>query len=153
MPFALYFCQMKVLPIALWFSALACLGACTTVPQYPAAPSISFGDVYFKEGSPSDVIVLTIQFKDGDGNLGLDNSDILNPPFQELNQDSTPNRNRFNIFPVLYRKSGDQYDSISDGYRGIFPRLREGSNAGPIEGIITYELRSLNFFQEDSSIA
>jgi hypothetical protein len=143
---------MKYLASGLFLFLLS-FTSCLTVPEYPSAPSISFGSVYFQDQSPIDYIYLTVSFKDGDGDLGLSNTDIQNPPFQEFINDSIRNPNHYNIFPVLFRKNGSDYDSIPLSFDGIFPRLREGAEAGPIEGSITYKLGSFNFFGEDSSIA
>ena len=143
---------MKYLASGLFLFLLS-FTSCLTVPEYPETPSISFVSVNFQDQSPTDYIYLTVSFKDGNGDLGLSNTDIQNPPFQEFINDSTRNPNHYNIFPVLFRKNGSDYDSIPVSYDGIFPRLREGAEAGPIEGTITYKLGSFNFFGEDSSIA
>lgn len=51
---------------------------CNNAPEYPVEPSISFKDVYFKRGdltNPAlsiDSLFVVIDFKDGDGDLGLD---------------------------------------------------------------------------------
>jgi hypothetical protein len=120
------------------------LAACQTIPEYPAIPSISYGSAYFQEFPQTDYIFLSVNFKDGDGDLGLDSEDLP----------SRDSADRFNIFPVLLRKNGDTYDTLREiSYAGTFPRLRESSVAGPIEGTLQYKLGSLNFFNEDSSIA
>ncbi len=139
------------------FLMLVWAGGCQTVPEYPLAPSISFESVYFQELPQTDYIYLSINYKDGDGDLGLSNDDISAPPFTEFIDSAgkqVRNPNHYNIFPVLYRKNGERYDSVLvGGYDGIFPRLREGDQKGPIEGTILYKLGSVNFFGEDSSIA
>lgn len=136
---------------------LGMLGGCVKIPEYPRAPSISYNSVYFREEAQSDGIYLILNYKDGDGNLGLDADDIAHAPFQEMVDSAgtqVVNPNHFNIFPVLYRLVGDHYDSVlPTGYRGIFPRLRDGNQKGPIEGTIQYRMGSVNFFNEDSSIA
>ena len=134
--------------------AVVALGGCSETPEFSTTPVISFNSVYFKDESPIDYIYLTINYKDGDGDLGLSNDDLLQYPFQTLNPDSSENVNHYNIFPVLYRKNGDSYEAVlPEGYRGIFPRLRENDRKAPIEGTIQYKLGSFNFFNEDSSVA
>jgi len=123
---------------------LCLLLACQTIPEYPAVPSISYGSAYFQEFPQTDYIFLSVNFKDGDGDLGLDESDTS----------GIAPLNRFNIFPVLFRKNGDIYQEVNYvSYAGTFPRLRESTVTGPIEGTLQYKLGSLNFFNEDSSIA
>ena len=121
-----------------------CLAACQTIPEFPSIPSISYGSAYFQEFPQTDYIFLSVNFKDGDGDLGLNSEDLP----------ALDSANRFNIFPVLYRKNGDKYEELKEiSYSGTFPRLRESTVAGPIEGSLQYKLGSLNFFNEDSSIA
>lgn len=125
--------------IALAFFAMAC----QTIPDYPVQPYISYGSAYFKELPQTDYIYLSINFKDGDGDLGLNSEDIA----------LLDSADRYNIFPVLFRKVGDKYEEFKlVSYGGRFPRLRESAQSGPIEGTLQYKLGSLNFFNEDSSI-
>lgn len=138
------------------FLLLLLQGACVEVPDFSTTPQISFNSVQFKDETPIDYIYLTINFKDGDGDLGLSNSDILSAPFTEFVDSAgvqVSNPNHYNIFPFLFRKNGEHYDSIAVSYRGIFQRLRDDGRKGPIEGTIQYRLGSFNFFNEDNSIA
>jgi len=148
---------MSKISIPVLFLIYLFFAGCQNIPVYPEKPSISFGSVFFRDESPTDFIYLTLNFKDGDGDLGLSSTDILNSPFTELIDSSgiqIRNPNRFNIFPVLYRKEGNEYLAVpGGGFDGIFPRLRSTEEKGPIEGSILYKLPSINFFGEDSSIA
>lgn len=120
------------------------LFACETIPEYPSQPAISYASAYFQDLPQTDYIYLNFSFKDGDGDLGLNSGDLS----------ALDSAERFNIFPVLYRKNGDQYEELKEiSYAGTFPRLRESLVAGPIEGTLQYKLGSFNFFNEDSSIA
>jgi len=54
------------------------LDACFKAPEFPAIPEITFHSIEFKDvSSPSsaDTLILTINFKDGDGDLDLDDSE------------------------------------------------------------------------------
>jgi len=56
--------------------------ACFKAPEFPAIPEITFNDIVFKEvtdPSSADTLILTINFKDGDGDLGLDDSETGKP--------------------------------------------------------------------------
>jgi hypothetical protein len=120
------------------------LFSCETIPEYPAQPSISYAAAYFQELPQTDYIYLSFNFKDGDGDLGLNSEDL----------NGLDSAARFNIFPVLYRKNGGEYQELKEiSYNGTFPRLRESLVSGPIEGTLQYKLGSFNFFNEDSSIA
>ncbi len=61
--------------------------ACFDPPEYPLTPEIAFEDIQFREArgpGERDALVLTISFRDGDGDLGLSSTDI-EPPFHDIN--------------------------------------------------------------------
>jgi hypothetical protein len=66
---------MKILKsLAVLFTALA-LGSCFDPPEFPNVPEIEFADIRFVEGNATnrtDSLILTLRFKDGDGDLGID---------------------------------------------------------------------------------
>ncbi len=78
------------------------LGSCFDPPQYAPIPTIEFESISFKDVSnPSDPdsLILTIRFKDGDGDMGLD----ANDPFDTL-------------FPYQSRTFFDTIKSSNAGY-------------------------------------
>lgn len=61
-----------------------CISACFTAPEFPIVPEISFNNLTFTDvADPSkpDSLIITINFKDGDGDLGFrqDESDLYYP--------------------------------------------------------------------------
>ncbi len=67
----------------------ALITSCFDPPEYPNVPEIVFKSInYVEVPDPptgevtSDSLILTIRFKDGDGNLGLSSNDIT-PPFND----------------------------------------------------------------------
>lgn len=55
--------------------------SCFTPPEYPVVPQIEFSSVQFKDvprAGDADSLILTLRFKDGDGDLGLNDSDTTN---------------------------------------------------------------------------
>ena len=61
--------------------------ACFDPPEFPLTPEIDFEGIYFREGKAvgeMDSLVLTISFRDGNGDLGLSTTDI-DPPFHDVN--------------------------------------------------------------------
>ena len=79
--------MMSVLKGLLLFGISIVVSSCFDPPEYPLAPEIGFQDVYFREAKAvgeSDALVLTLSFKDGDGNLGLSTTDI-DPPYHDVN--------------------------------------------------------------------
>src|SRR5882762_8127985 len=64
---------------------LAC-NSCFKAPEYPVIPQITFSDIYFgaaKTSKQTDSLVLSLNFKDGDGDLGLSDADSTN--FEYIN--------------------------------------------------------------------
>jgi hypothetical protein len=60
------------------------LSACFNPPEYPVQPQIEFESIVYREygtgfDSEYDSLILTLKFKDGDGDLGLDPSEIAAP--------------------------------------------------------------------------
>ena len=76
--------------ICLSLVILGCLGltACESPPSLPLTPSISFNSVEYRPDDATfrDTIVLTINFQDGDGDLGLGDGPRFNePPYHPFN--------------------------------------------------------------------
>jgi hypothetical protein len=64
------------------------VSACFNAPEFPNEPSITFNDIIFKHGATDldpDSLILTLNFQDGDGDLGLraDGTDT-EPPYNDL---------------------------------------------------------------------
>lgn len=57
------------------------ISACFTPPEYPVQPQIEFESIEFREygsgfDAEADSLILKVTFKDGDGDLGLDPSEL-----------------------------------------------------------------------------
>jgi hypothetical protein len=76
---------MRLIGGLLLFVVLAvAFNACFDPPQFSIIPVISYNNIIFKAKSASvanstDSLILTINFKDGDGDLGLDSADVNYP--------------------------------------------------------------------------
>jgi len=77
---------MKIIKSLSIFSILIVLfGSCFNPPEFSTVPHIEFEDIFFKITPSSveqDSLIVTISFKDGDGDLGLSPDDI-DAPFNE----------------------------------------------------------------------
>jgi hypothetical protein len=64
-------------------TAFICLllgaSACYQAPEFPTEPEISFDDIKFYDTQAQDSLVLTVNFQDGDGDLGLSGSEVDQP--------------------------------------------------------------------------
>lgn len=65
---------------------LALLGtSCISPPEnFPSVPEIDFSALEYVSTAGQDSLILTVKFKDAEGDLGLSSTDI-NPPFNPLN--------------------------------------------------------------------
>jgi hypothetical protein len=65
-------------------SLLLSLGSCFDPPIYPLAPQVSFDGIRFVQIEGQDSLVLSFDFRDGDGDIGLSDDDNT-PPFHRVN--------------------------------------------------------------------
>lgn len=65
-------------------SLISILGSCISPPDnFPSVPEISFKDIRFVPTDGSDSLIVSVNFKDAEGDLGLNPTDI-NSPFQPV---------------------------------------------------------------------
>ncbi len=120
------------------------------VPIFPNQPDISFKTIRpFHLNSPlRDSLIVTITFRDGDGNLGLTARDLL-PPF---NPDTLVDGQRqanpffFNYHINVLKKLNGSFEQVefpTQGFtfNGRFPVLKPDGEAGPIKGDLEYSVR------------
>ncbi len=77
---------MKVIKGLLLFGISVLVTACFNPPEFSITPVIDYVSICFKEGTtndPTDSLILTISFKDGDGDLGLSPTEI-SPPYNDV---------------------------------------------------------------------
>ncbi|MBL7871643.1 MAG: hypothetical protein JNM78_08540 [Cyclobacteriaceae bacterium] len=91
------------------------LCACFTPPEYPIQPQIEFESVVYREygtgfDSNADSLILTIKFKDGDGDLGLDPSEI-SPPYNNKYYYRFSNGKYLNYAD---KRTNPNYDTLPD---------------------------------------
>lgn len=64
--------------------------SCVNAPEdFPSTPEISFENIEFVETAGADSLIIRVAFKDAEGDLGLNPTDI-DPPFNPLNFRRTP---------------------------------------------------------------
>lgn len=110
------------------------LTSCFNEPDYPDTPSIAFESIqsHYRPGKGGDSIPLVISFRDGNGDLGED--DTI----------------RKNCFVTAFKKQDGRYTQVvfltSYNLNGSFPRLNTGSNSS-LEGRITYSIPFFYLFR------
>jgi hypothetical protein len=80
---------------------------------YPVIPEIAFKDAYvlYDNTNTASEIVVTFTYRDGDGDIGLDDKDTLSPynPDTLGNNGSILNRFYYNVWGDYYYKSDGEY--------------------------------------------
>ncbi len=119
--------------------------SCYQKPEFPNAPFISnpvLTSTVVRDCTlvNTDVVRINMNFQDGDGNLGLDATDI-NPPF---NAPTTGQTNFYytNFKLKVFRKVGNTFEPFilpdtSFNYNQRFPRLDEKDRVSPIQGTLS----------------
>jgi len=130
----------------------ASLSSCLKAPEYPVTPSISYNNIQVIRiqkqagGQPLDSIRLTINYQDGDGDLGLSPDERKNPPF-DFQKGTNKFYNNFFVEPFVRNAATGRYESLvakgittPGAYNGAFPHPTSttDSKAAPIKGTITY---------------
>ncbi len=152
---------MKPFRLAFFLAGAAALtaglSACLREPDYSTTPEISFNSIQLirvppkvRGGVTLDSIRVTINYQDGDGDLGID--DVQGTGVYSRNKpDGTPNKfyNNYFIEPYLLDRATRQYVSlaslgiITQGiFNSGFPRPIKDANkrAAPIKGTLTFAL-------------
>ncbi|MET4108051.1 hypothetical protein [Hymenobacter sp. UYP22] len=118
-------------------------GSCISPPDYPDTPEIEFKNITQERVTDTrgtyDKLVITVGYKDGDGDLGIRTSEI--DPTQSNNPDS------YNYVCTLQlRNSSGNFEDFNftqrfPGYSGQYPYLRpeeQGDRKAPLKGDINY---------------
>jgi hypothetical protein len=82
--------KVKSYTYTLLFAALLATSCVSPPDDFPSVPQISFKDMQFIETSSSDSLMVSIDFRDAEGDLGLDPKEV-NPPFHPLDYQRHPN--------------------------------------------------------------
>jgi hypothetical protein len=83
--------------------------SCLNPPTYSNTPEISFNSIkhdrYFINGTPIDSVIITINFQDGDGDLGLTTTEATAAPY-------TPTYFGANFYMTPYVKANGTYTAL-----------------------------------------
>lgn len=120
---------------------LLVVSSCYKEPDFPTQPEIEFKDISKSiridqfTGANKDSVVVSLVFRDGDGDLGMNSTEIANA---EKTSD-------FNYVVRVFRRQRGQFVEFQPflPYSGFFPRLKTDDKIGPIEGTLSY---SIDFF-------
>ena len=119
-------------------SSLVCLQSCYQEPEFSLVPEITYRSIE-KEirvdqftGANKDSVIITLDFRDGDGDLGLN----------ETEKAAAELRGDYNYVVRVFRKRRGVFQEFSPGipYSGYFPQLRTDGRLGPIEAVLSYSI-------------
>jgi len=129
------------------------LGSCMDKDQFPLYPVLTYKD-FLKVQNENGVVekgVLILEFTDGDGDIGLEDSDTL-PPFH------SEGGNYYNFIINLFEiKNGQyiplQFPDTTFTYNSRIPMINLSGNSKAIKGELEYTFDLLimqNFLNSDS---
>lgn len=134
------------------------LSSCLKEPEYSTTPAISFNrieDIRIPPKSAGaqalDSIRITINYQDGDGDLGLNEDERKNPPY-DFQKGTNRFYNNFFIEPFVKNTRTGKFEPlttvgvpspgvyVAGQYNGAFPHptTDTDSKASPIKGTLTY---------------
>lgn len=124
---------MKVIKGVLLFGFLgAVVSACFDPPEFGLVPSIDFENIYFREAKgvgERDSLVLTISFRDGNGDLGLSSTQI-DEPYHDLNYYLAINGKITPVGKYTAYSNLPQFLNIPPGATGKLASVRTGNDPG-----------------------
>jgi hypothetical protein len=141
---------MKMKCLFLYGCLFLCLGACQTPPEFSKTPAITLdrlakfhlNKIYDEEGIPisqgRDSINISLNFKDGDGDLGLDQSDLV-PPYY-VNGKKTDYYNNFfiDMYVLKHKKWSKIIFDHNLNFNSQFQRFQKGDKKSPLKGTMYY---------------
>ncbi len=143
----LIFSSLLFLVVGLFF-----LTSCFSEPDYPETPQIEFVRLQNLESrarANTDSVIITLFFRDGDGDLGLTSTDTLSP-FSERNSDGSINRFRNNFFAEVQRLNDNgEFEPVpfaSENFNldSRFPILNTLEKPTALEGDLRYSINVIS---------
>ena len=141
---------------ALCLAAVANLTGCISAPNYPVVPEIDFKEVVVTHVLPTgalnarDTLKFVLNFRDGDGDLGLSKDDLLVAPYNTITGGHNNRGYSYNYFiqPFIKNAGTGQFTRFITPppfgkigqYDATYPRLNgvDGKPA-PLKGILNYK--------------
>lgn len=128
------------------------LTSCLQAPEYPITPNIDFKDIQVVRNNPGggqtpvDTVKISVDFTDGDGDLGLGEEE-KGAPYNPSDANGNYNRTTDNYFIKAYRRASPSQEfeefvaGTPQGYNSRFPKLfSSDAKPGPLKGTLTLTL-------------
>lgn len=114
------------------------LSSCYKEPEFSFTPAIEFDsitkDIRLDQftGAKKDSIIVSVKFRDGDGDLGFNAEEI----------GSKVSQTDYNFVVKSFRKTKGIFAQFNtfETLSGFYPRLKTDDKIGPIEGKLSYRI-------------
>jgi len=138
--------------------------SCNSLPDLSNSPKITYKSLRFVKGTNTvfDTMYLTLEFEDGNGDLGLESAETTGN-FTLFKSDGSINENHYNMLirPFIKAKGAKEFTEkflcdnppCPNNYNGRFPRLLFDGTEKPMKGELVYNFISSNFGYDNLGIA
>lgn len=132
--------KVKIFLVLLGFFLVLMASSCRKFEEYPPEPQIEYQNFKLLVNPTTGKVEkgrLSISYRDGDGDIGLDQTDTL-PPYN-ISGDFY-----YNFVLRFYEKQHGQFVEIPGFFSGRIPPLIPKNQKKSIKGIIEYDLDVVN---------
>ncbi len=132
--------KIKIFSVFLTISLVFAAVSCRKFEEYPPEPFIEYGDFAFLINSETGKVekgLLSIRYRDGDGDIGLAQSDTL-PPYDYAGA------YYYNFIVAFFENQNGQFVEKQGSFNGRIPPLLPKNQKKSIKGIIEYEIDVLD---------
>ncbi|PSL23995.1 hypothetical protein [Dyadobacter jiangsuensis] len=144
------------LQVSLFILLAVASASCVDIPDFSDTPVLYYNGISQDtqidsvNGSPSgetEVVTITVDFEDGDGDLGATNAEVQDLDVFTKQYKNAPGWNleaNYRLVTMIKRKNGTWSERIMSGDSfKFFPRLKLDGKAGPIKGKLDLNARFL----------
>ncbi|SEJ13141.1 hypothetical protein SAMN05216327_106241 [Dyadobacter sp. SG02] len=144
------------LKVSLFILLAVASASCVDIPDFDDTPWIDYNGISQEtridtvNGAPqgeTEVVTITVDFTDGDGDLGATNAEVQDTVGFTKQYKKAPNWNleaNYELVTMIKRKDGSWSETIMSGDSfKFFPRLKLDGKAGPIKGKLDFNARFL----------
>lgn len=155
---------MKVVKGLLLFGFSVLVTACFDPPEFSVVPQIEFVSVCFVEGTqanPTDSLIVTISFRDGDGDLGL-SGDQTSEPFNDIFYGLASNGEVIELGKETMFSNLPQFVKVPPGATGKLATIRTLQDPAylddlppyidPVTSCTDYKLQTVHIQDKDKHI-
>ena len=140
--------------IFLFLASAVALASCVDIPDFSDTPKIGYNGIsqYTQTDSTTgalqeaEIVTVTVNFEDGDGDLGLTSAQIQDPAYTQTYK-KVPNWGllaNYELVTMIKQKDGSFREAILSGDSSkFFPDLKPDGKPGPIKGKLDLNIRFL----------